>query len=427
MRNDIKSNTALFRQLLEKYIQSNNSSLAADMVFIAAKEDMSATYFLLLDENGNILFERGNSKNINIPELLAHPVTSISFWQLMQGKPFTVAYEIQLSNGKKITSVANSNYPIVNSILLINLVEMVLLIIPFAMFFILGSRNLQKKLNLIIASTTEKAQAIANGNYNLRLTYDQPNEFSAIADSFNTMAKKIQENIAALSAFSGNVAHEIRNPLSGIELASKMIVLHNEDTTATKKLAGRIAVETQRMEKLVQTLLALAKLDGQELQRSLNFNEIHIAEVVTEILAERHAEICRKNLLVNTIIDSHLLLCSDAILFHQLLDNLIGNAVKFSSDSDEINVNCSSGEDGGIVIIVADSGPGISAADLPHIFERFFRSDTTQNAPGNGLGLAIVKKITDLLGGEIAVTSNLGAGTAFCIKFPRNTADTASR
>ena len=140
--------------------------------------------------------------------------------------------------------------------------------------------------------------------------------------------------------------------------------------------------------------------------------------LVSAIAANNSRTIQEKQLTIQINIADSLSVSSDKVLLSMLLHNVIGNAVKFSHACGIVRIDCIELSDT-FKITVSDNGPGINEADMPHIFERFYRPGTSHNTPGSGLGLAIVKKITGLLGCTVAVTSSPGRGTVFQFVFPK--------
>ena len=221
--------------------------------------------------------------------------------------------------------------------------------------------------------------------------------------------------------FVANVSHELRTPLTAIR-GSVDTLLDEADPAAQQRFLAIIARHTTRMERLVADLLRLARLDaGQEGLSVAPCSTVALFESVQTELAplvrekrqhlEHHVDAGADTLLV------------DPAKFHDVLRNLIDNAAHYAPEQSAITLGASVHEDGtGLVLTVADRGPGIPDTDLPRVFERFYRVERSRarNPGGTGLGLAIVKHLVGLHGGTIAAANrpagndvrDHGAGTS---------------
>jgi len=170
----------------------------------------------------------------------------------------------------------------------------------------------------------------------------------------------------------------------------------------------------QRMRRLIESLLALARLDaGQEPMKRLNFDLAGLirdcADLVQPLADERGVALVLK---VNP-----LECAGDSERLSQVLTNLLTNAIQYNRPNGEVRVAAQLQNDTAI-ITVRDTGAGIAAADLPRVFERFYRSDKSRSTGGNGLGLSICKAIIDAHGGSLEVASEADVGTTFTIRLP---------
>ncbi|MGL4419205.1 MAG: HAMP domain-containing sensor histidine kinase, partial [Gemmataceae bacterium] len=220
--------------------------------------------------------------------------------------------------------------------------------------------------------------------------------------------------------FVANVSHELKTPLTVIQ--SNMEALLDgaiDDPVIRPTFLERVVLEAHRLGALIQDLLRLARIESDGLQ--LDFRKLRIADSVSECL-DRHA-IRAEDKTLRFIevpgVNPTLTVWADDMALSQILDNLVDNAIKYSTSGGKITVRWGASADM-VRIEVEDTGPGISERDLPRIFERFYRVDKarTRQEGGTGLGLAIVKHLIQVMNGSITVTSTLNLGTTFVVMLP---------
>jgi PAS domain S-box-containing protein len=219
--------------------------------------------------------------------------------------------------------------------------------------------------------------------------------------------------------FVSNVSHELRTPLANIRLYLSLLQRGKQERREYHlKVLHR---ETDRLGGLIEDLLNLSRLDRAETvpMESVNLEAI-VAGVLTSHLLQ--AEVSQIDLSLEPQPNLPLAWANRAQII-QVLTNLLGNALAYTPTGGQVTVSLSQGGSDGrahVVVAVADNGPGISAKDLPHIFDRFYRgaAGRQSSAPGSGLGLSICKKIVDFHGGRIEVESEEGQGTTFTVWLP---------
>jgi two-component system phosphate regulon sensor histidine kinase PhoR len=221
--------------------------------------------------------------------------------------------------------------------------------------------------------------------------------------------------------FVANVSHELRTPLTAVRGYVEALLDGVADPADSRRFLETIARHTFRMERLVRDLLRLARLDaGQE---SLDRADCALDSLFNAVVGDVSAELESRRQHVTQRIDPDATVVSgDPAKLHDALRNLLHNATSYAPEGSEILL-AASRRDHRIVLTVADSGPGIPDADLPRVFERFYRVDKarsrdTRDAGGTGLGLAIVKHLVGLHGGKVAVANRAQGGAIFTIELP---------
>jgi len=217
--------------------------------------------------------------------------------------------------------------------------------------------------------------------------------------------------------FVANVSHELRTPLTAVRgYVEALLDAPPADDADRRRFLEIIARHTLRMERLVRDLLRLARLDaGQEtLERGI----VPVDALITDVETDMAEALGRKRQrIVRHISPGAESVDGDPAKLHDVLRNLIENAINYGPEDSVIDVGASLA-DGAIAISVADRGPGIPTSDLPRIFERFYRVDRsrTRDPGGTGLGLAIVRHLVELHGGTVSAARRDGGGTVVSVR-----------
>ncbi|MDR2113952.1 MAG: HAMP domain-containing histidine kinase [Bifidobacteriaceae bacterium] len=217
--------------------------------------------------------------------------------------------------------------------------------------------------------------------------------------------------------FIANIGHELRTPVTAVELISSALVAGAEDPETVRHFADRLAQESKRLARLTEDMMALAKAQDQDSSR---FTMVRVREVLQEAAARHRttAEEAATEVTVSAPDGTTVHGDRDALI--TAVDNLIANAVAYSPAGSRVDVTgrVDSSE---IVISVADQGIGIEASEQERVFERFYRTDQARDrrTGGTGLGLAIVRNTVSGHGGRVTVVSEVGVGSTFTIRLPR--------
>ncbi len=220
--------------------------------------------------------------------------------------------------------------------------------------------------------------------------------------------------------FVSTVSHELRTPMTSIKGYTDLLASGKAGTLSAmqQKFITVIKSNADRLSILVNDILDISRIDTGNAKISPQF--VALPPLITAVITELEQQITDKNLSLYVNIQENLpLIFADTNRVTQVLINLIGNAIKYTRNGDEITVSAFSAEDI-VQVDVQDTGLGIAKDDLPHIFSRFFRSERDDISPidGTGLGLAITKTVVELMGGEIWVKSKLNKGSTFSFTIP---------
>ncbi len=217
--------------------------------------------------------------------------------------------------------------------------------------------------------------------------------------------------------FVSNASHELRTPLAAIR-ASAETLQHGaiDDPEGQEQFVTMIQEDVERMDRLITEMLELSRLESGESR--LEFENIEPAELVNTAV-KKFSTIARESELnLESSISTDLPMVSvDAEKIDHVFTNLISNAVKWTSAGGTITVK-SWADDGTVWFSISDTGQGIEPEHLPHIFERFFKTDAARSQPGTGLGLSIARHIVDAHDGVISATSTVGEGSEFAFTVP---------
>jgi two-component system, OmpR family, sensor kinase len=270
-----------------------------------------------------------------------------------------------------------------------------------------------------IEDISATAVKISAGGLSQRINVSETEgELGRLASVLNSTFARLDAAFAQQQQFTSDAAHELRTPVS-VMLTQTQTTLNRERSPAeyreTLESCQRAA---QRMRRLIESLLELARLDaGQQQMKQLRFDLAQTArDCVTLIqpLAEQRR--------VKIICELPPLECvGDSERLAQVVTNLLTNAITYNKENGEVRIQGET-RNGSVILTVSDNGLGISTEALPHVFDRFYRVDNSRSSGNTGLGLAISKAIVEAHGGEIEVSSHLGEGTSFVFRLPNASA-----
>ena len=248
-----------------------------------------------------------------------------------------------------------------------------------------------------------------------RIEENKFSELNQLSVSYNKMLERLSEAFEMQRQFTANAAHELRTPLAVMQLQIDLYnsSKHPDNDTSAQQTISMITEQTERLSKMVRTLL-----DMSELQTIARDEEIAIAALVEEVLADLEPLAQEKGINLIEKCDKVLLMGSD-ILIYRLVYNLVENAIKYNYSGGTVTVTATQ-QNSQLHLTVEDTGNGIPEELKERIFEPFFRLDKSRSRElgGVGLGLALVREIVRVHNGSILVKNNANSGTTFEVIFP---------
>jgi signal transduction histidine kinase len=266
-----------------------------------------------------------------------------------------------------------------------------------------------------IGEITSAAETISSGDLTRRIiTADSGSELGQLAEVLNSTFARLDAAFTRQARFTADAAHELRTPLA-VMLTHVQNGLASDGLTEEQREAFEASQRAaQRMRRLTESLLTLARLDSDTATRSA----CDLAQLVREAAEPLQPLAVQQQLSLETDLSSAS--CSgNAEQLAQVITNLVSNAISYNRPGGRVQVRTFC-EPGTAILSVSDTGRGISPADLPHVFERFYRADKVRSgrAGRSGLGLAITRAIVDAHGGAITATSEPGQGSTFTVRLP---------
>ena len=283
-----------------------------------------------------------------------------------------------------------------------------------------------RRMTTPLARLRRASSRLAQGQLDERAPRSDIVEIDDLARQFNVMADRLSESLRMLEAdrdqlreFVADVSHELRTPIAALRAFTDLQRDGQVDEATRREFLDRSSEQISRLDWMSTNLLDLSRIDAGIFPLDMRPGDLRdpIRSVV-----EAHAELAEQRgvSLSSEVPPAPVMLRFDRERIVQLLSNLVGNGLKFTPRGGQVGVTLTDVPEGA-VLEVRDSGPGILATELPHVFERFFRGTNVgeARASGSGLGLAIARSIVEMHGGQIEVASAIGEGSAFTVRLPR--------
>ena len=272
---------------------------------------------------------------------------------------------------------------------------------------------LSRRIARPVLALSRAADEVAGGKYDIDVpVVPGSGEVSHLADRFREMASRLSEAEVQERNFLMSVSHELRTPLTAIRghveaLREGLVV----DAEARAESLHVVAVETERLERLVGDVLDLAKLDAHRF--TVLHEEVDMGRLVDQVYAAFGEEARRRGIDYRCRAGDGAVIVSDGDRVFQIVSNLLSNAFRWTPDGGRVELALAS-ENGSVSVSVADTGPGIKANEQERIFRPFWSRDGS----GTGLGLAIARELATALGGRIVLESRPGSGSRFDLVLP---------
>lgn len=287
------------------------------------------------------------------------------------------------------------------------------IIVFFAVYYI------TYRLTRPLALMSEAAACMAKGDFSRRIPVTTNDEVGELAIAFNNMTDALVNLESTRRSFIANVSHELKTPMTTI---SGFIDGMIDGTIPEEKHSEYLSIvssEVKRLSRLVQSMLSLAKLESGEMK--INLSEFDISNILINIVISQQQQIEAKNIAIVGLDElQKISVIADMDLIHQVIYNLVDNAVKFTDEGGKISFKIFRGNNNRVYFSIRNSGVGILSEDLPYIFERFYKTDRSRSQvkDSTGLGLYIAKTIIDIHHGKITAESLPNEYTEFSFYLP---------
>ena len=275
----------------------------------------------------------------------------------------------------------------------------------------IAGRLLQPLQRLVAATRAIEIRALAQ-----RVEEpERPAELRELAQSFNAMLTRLERAVETLRRFTADASHELRTPLTAIKGTAQVALARERSAAELRDTLGEVLDETEWMLGLVEGLLTLAR--GEDEPAEPQRQPLDLVPLLEDVREVGEALAAGRPLAVRLQAPDALRVSGAAGRLRQVLLNLVSNAVRFTAEG-EVVLRAARRADGWAEVAVEDTGAGIAPAELPRVFDRFYRGDAARERGGTGLGLAIARLIVEQHGGRIEAESEPGRGSVFRVLLP---------
>jgi len=379
--------------------------------------EVNPTFLQITDRHGALVFMSANMKDQHMP--FDHALKNDFFFnnkfnneRIRQGQ-----FPIFNHAGQIIGHLSVGVSQVESALVLQNLRLTLLLAFPLLTLVFYGASSFAAARGIApIHRLMQAAHDIDDHNIGTRLPLPpRRDEIYKLATTINELLSRIENSLRREKQVTADISHELRTPLAGIRGTLEVLLRKPREPEQYAQKIEQVLSETDRMSKMLEQLLQLSRLEAGQVQ--INAEPVDLPRFLHILLEKWQPLLVEKQIVVALKIASGTIVAADTGLLEIIVGNLLSNALKYGSRPGRLAI---SWDQKAKTLAFQDDGPGIPAEHLPHIFDRFYRTDASRNAkiPGTGLGLSIAKKLAALQGLQLAVTSEEGHGTTFFLQFP---------
>ena len=266
-----------------------------------------------------------------------------------------------------------------------------------------------KKITSPLLQMNEAAKVIAGGNFEQRVEISSEDEVGQLAESFNHMAESLDKYEKVRRDFIANVSHDLRSPLTSIQGFLGAILDGTIPEQKQEHYLNIVLEETKRLTKLTNDIVELSRAQTSTI--TLEKKRFDINDLIRESIERLEPRLKQKDIQINAMFaEKETFVCADRDKIARVIYNLVDNAIKFSGEGEQIEIETALKENKKLLVSVKDYGKGISEEDVKYVFDRFYKVDSSRgkDKTGSGLGLSIVREFLLAHGENIAVKSEEG-------------------
>jgi signal transduction histidine kinase len=380
--------------------------------------EVNPTFLQVSDLSGKIIFR---STNLLKNQFLNNPSKKevifyngeISGQKIRIGQ-FPILNESGASIGQLTIAISQQESAIIlNNLIWVLLVSFPLvLIVQFVASSLAASRAIQPVHRLI-----NSASGISDSNISTRLVLpEHRDELYELTKTINELLARIEASMLQQKQFTSDASHEIRTPLSAIRGTLEVLIRRQREPNIYEEKVTDVIAQVDRLDSLLEQLLQLARIDS---GFALAKNEtINLLQISSGLIKKWESVASGEKIKLHLNISEDAVIAGDRLYMELILDNLLSNAIKYGNVNGNVFVQWNNNAR---TLTFKDDGIGISAENLPNIFNRFYRADESRSSSvkGNGLGLSIVKKLADLQQIRLSAVSKPDEGSSFILQFTR--------
>ena len=374
--------------------------------FFSVDEVEDGIYILVFSSDGTLLFGREGIGAVSIGYQEGQRTLSLSDGHWIISDMMMDGYYIRAAAREStIYSMISSDY------LLVLIAALVMVVISA-----LGGYFIVSRAFLPLERLISTASEIADGDdLTKRLESSNAKESRELSSAFNSMLARLDDSFKKEKEFTDDASHELRTPLAVIKAESEYALGSIDDRTEVEQSLSAIIKETDRMARLISSLLELSRVDKGSIK--INKSRFSLSSML-ESLSEEMSQMAReRNLSFSSTLEKGIFVYADEDMIIRSVINLINNAISYSKENGHIDLLLKR-NDSVAIISVKDDGIGISEENQKRIFDRFFQVDKARSSSSSGLGLALVKEMAALNNAAISVESKLGYGSVFTLSIP---------
>lgn len=285
-------------------------------------------------------------------------------------------------------------------------------------------RRIEKTYEVPLQKISEATKKVASGDFSVYIpainTPDKLDYLDVMIMDLNKMIEELGSIETLKTDFISNVSHEMKTPIAVIKNSAQLLQMKGTSEEQRQEYARNIDSAAGRLSDLITNILKMNKLEHQNIVPDTE--DYDVCRQLCDCIIQFENRWEEKKIELDIDLEDKAFVRADEELMTLVWNNLLSNALKFTEQGGRITVRQAS-EHGWVIVSISDTGCGMSADTIEHIFDKFYQGDTSHSKEGNGLGMALVRRVLQLIDGEIQVMSEVGKGSTFTVRLPSGRAE----